>query len=110
MNFQQTLATLPSIEHLARIDLVTADNELIASIPNQPGKQGSLAVYHALQQQFGELNPTAAEQGLTLFCEHTEHARQHPGSHPNIDLLFRVIDQQLTLSINLVNSFPESTE
>ncbi len=99
MNFQTTLATLPGIAHLARIDLLDADDNLIASIPNQPGKQGSLAVYNALFQEFDALTPAAAEQGLALFCEHTEHARQNPGSHPNIDLLFKIIGDSLTLKI-----------
>ncbi len=56
-----------------------------------PGKAGSLAVYHALAAKHGGITVAAAEEGLRLFAEHTEAARAHPGSHPNIDRLFEVL-------------------
>ena len=55
-----------------------------------------MRVYHALAQQFnGKLDRTCAEKGLQLFAEHTEDAKQNPGKHPNIDLLLRVIAENL---------------
>ncbi|EKX97124.1 hypothetical protein HMPREF9996_00990 [Aggregatibacter actinomycetemcomitans Y4] len=36
---------------------------------------------------------------MQLFAEHTADARKNPGKHPNIDLLLRVIEQDLTYQI-----------
>lgn len=90
-DFKDILATLPSIDHLDAIELTHASGES-ERLPNQPGKAGSLAVYNALLEEFGEINASAAEKGLALFAEHTEDARAHPGKHPNIDRLQAVID------------------
>ncbi|MFC7408875.1 DUF2322 family protein [Hydrogenophaga atypica] len=88
MNFADQLKQLPAIAHVAAIELLDASGQVLDRIPNQPGKAGSVAVYHALAQQHGGvITPAAAAQGLALFCEHTAAARAHPGSHPNIDRL-----------------------
>lgn len=88
--FKDNLAQLPAIEGIARIDLLDASGNIVASIENKPGKQGSLAVYQYLQQAFGTLNAAAAEHGLAIFAEHTADARHRPGAHPNVDLLLTV--------------------
>lgn len=62
--FKDNLAQLPAIDGIERIDLVDAKGAVVASIENMPGKQGSLAVYHYLQQAFGALDAKAAEHGL----------------------------------------------
>lgn len=88
MNFAEQLKQLPSITHVAAIELLDASGGVVARIDNQPGKAGSVAVYHALAQKHGGvITPAAAAEGLELFCEHTASARAHPGSHPNIDRL-----------------------
>lgn len=88
MDFADQLKQLPSIAHVAAIELLDASGQVIARIPNQPGKAGSVAVYHALAQKHGgAITPAAAAEGLAWFCEHTVAARAHPGSHPNIDRL-----------------------
>ena len=88
MNFADQLKQLPAIAHVAALELLDASGQVLDRIPNQPGKAGSVAVYHALAQQHGGvITPAAAAQGLALFCEHTAAARAHPGSHPNIDRL-----------------------
>ena len=94
MNFQQQLATLPDIDHLSGLDILDAKGQIIHHIPAQAGKLGSLKVYYALSQRFPSLNSEAAEHGLTLFAEHVAAAQDHPGQHPNIDLLLRVIAEQ----------------
>ncbi len=38
-------------------------------------------------------------KGLEWFAEHVEDAKNNVGKHPNIDLLFRVIEQDLSLSL-----------
>ncbi|WP_376873539.1 DUF2322 family protein [Albirhodobacter sp. R86504] len=89
-SFKDNLALLPSIETLARIDLIDQNDNVVASIENQPGKQGSLAVYQYLAGQFGTLDAEAAAYGMTLFAEHTADAENRPGAHPNIDRLLDI--------------------
>ena len=91
MAFADNLRQLPSIAHLAAIELLDDADHAVARIPNEPGKAGSLAVYAALAAKHGSINAEAAQEGLELFAEHTEDARQRPGSHPNIDRLLEVI-------------------
>lgn len=88
MNFAERIKTLPSVAHLASLDLLDTGGTLVASIHNQPGQAGSLAVYHALAQQHGgTITPAAATLGLQWYGEHTADALAHPGKHPNIDRL-----------------------
>jgi hypothetical protein len=88
--FQENLLKLPGIENVHRIDLMDGDGNVVASIENQPGKRGSLAVYQYLQQQFDTLNAEAADYGLSLFAEHTAQARNNPEAHPNVDYLLAI--------------------
>lgn len=88
MNFADQLKQLPAITHIAALELLDTSGTVVARIDNQPGKAGSVAVYHALAHKHGGvITPAAAAEGLELFCEHTASAREHPGSHPNIDRL-----------------------
>jgi hypothetical protein len=89
--FKDNVAQLPSIDGIARIDLRDGTGAVVASIENQPGKQGSLAVYHYLHHEFGALDARAAEHGLAVFAEHTADARARPGAHPNVDRLLAIV-------------------
>ncbi len=100
--FADNLRQLPDIAHLAELQLIDATGQVVARIENKPGKAGSLAVYHALAVQHGNINPTAAQQGLLLFAEHTASARQQPGSHPNIDRLFDIIASGHVFGVRLI--------
>lgn len=102
MAFADNIQQLPSVAHLAQLDLLNAAGDVVASIPNQPGKAGSLAVYAALAATYGRIDAAAAEEGLVLFAEHTEAARAHPGSHPNIDRLFQIIGSGEALDVKLM--------
>lgn len=90
--FKDNLAQLPAIDGIARIDLIDSKANVVASIENKPGKQGSLAVYHYLQQIFGGLDAKAAEHGLAVFAEHTADAGHRPGAHPNVDILLAIAE------------------
>ncbi|MEE2946451.1 MAG: DUF2322 family protein [Pseudomonadota bacterium] len=103
-SFKENLALLPSIEGLARIDLIDSEGTTVAFIENKQGKQGSLAVYQYLQQTFGALDSKAAAHGVEVFAEHTEDAQNRPGAHPNIDLLFEIIGGREPLEIRLQNA------
>jgi hypothetical protein len=100
--FKDNLQQLPSIEGVQRIDLIDAKGAVVASIPNEPGKQGSLAVYQYLSQAFGKLDAMAAEHGLAVFAEHTADARNRPGAHPNIDRLLAIVAGGAALRIEVV--------
>ncbi|MDO4592212.1 MAG: DUF2322 family protein [Comamonadaceae bacterium] len=102
MAFAENLAQLPSIDHIEALELRNAQQQLVATIPNQPGKAGSVRVYAALAAKYGAITAQAAQEGLTLFAEHTTAAREHPGSHPNIDRLFEIEKSSATLQVTLV--------
>lgn len=101
--FKLNLLTLPSIEGILRLTLSEADKEarFIGEIENKPGKTGSLAVYHFLALEYGDLTAEAAKAGLALFAEHVESAQEQPGAHPNIDLLLDVVDKNRVLSMRI---------
>jgi hypothetical protein len=101
-SFKENLALLPAIDGVDRIDLVDEAGTVVASIENQPGKQGSLAVYRYLKQSFGLLDDKAAEHGLAVFAEHTPDARNRPGAHPNIDRLLEIAAGARPLHIEVV--------
>ena len=100
--FKDNLAQLPAIDGIARINLVDAKGTVVASIENVQGKQGSLAVYHYLQQAFGKLDAQAAGHGLAVFAEHTADARNRPGAHPNVDRLLAIANGGEALQIQVV--------
>lgn len=100
--FKDNLQQLPAIDGVQRIDLVDSRGDVVASIENQPGKQGSLAIYQYLKQQFGGLDAKAAEHGLAVFGEHTADARNRPGAHPNIDRLLSVAAGGAPLKIEVI--------
>ena len=99
MNFKDILETLPSIEHLTGLDVLNGETA-IHHIPAAPGKLGSLRLYNALAEKFnGKLDHTSAQQGIEWFAEHVEDAKQNPGKHPNIDLLFKVVAEDVVYSL-----------
>jgi hypothetical protein len=101
-SFKNNLQLLPSIEGFARIDLIDPTGIIVASIENQPGKQGSLAVYRYLEQNFETLNADAAAHGLAVFAEHTADAKNRPGAHPNIDRLLQIVAGTEPLNMKLL--------
>jgi hypothetical protein len=100
--FTENLQQLPPIDGVQRIDLIDGNDVVVANIENQPGKQGSLAVYQYLKQAFGELDVKAAEHGLAIFAEHTADARNRPGAHPNIDRLLAIVAGGAPLRIEII--------
>ena len=102
-SFKENLQLLPSIDDLARIELIDPKGAVVASIENQTGKQGSLAVYQYLREHFEALDIKAATHGLDVFAEHTDDARNRPGAHPNIDILLDILEGANTLEIRLVS-------
>lgn len=100
--FNANLKKLPGISHLAAINLLDGEGNLVVAIENKPGSQGSLAVYNHLAQTYGAITPEAAKKGLEIYAEHTEDARKNPGKHPNIDRLIVLLEEKKTLRIKHV--------
>ena len=100
--FKDNLQQLPPVDAVERIELARADGTVVATIENQPGKQGSLSVYQYLAQACPVLDAQAAQHGLALFAEHTPDARNRPGAHPNIDRLLEIVAGGDALTIRVV--------
>ena len=41
------------------------------------------------------IDKTAALEGLRLYDEKVQEARDNPGSHPNIDIMLQMVDEDL---------------
>ncbi|NJD25058.1 MAG: DUF2322 family protein [Betaproteobacteria bacterium] len=102
MSFAENLKKLPGISHLSAINLLDADGQVVATIENKPGSQGSLAVYNHLAQTYGSINAEAARKGLEIFAEHADDERAHPGKHPNIARLLAVEGGGMALRVKHV--------
>ncbi len=103
MNFAERLKQLPPVAHLAALQLLDAQGQVIATIENKPGQAGSLAVYAALAAQHGgAITPAAAAEGLEIYAEHTVDARANPGKHPNIDRLLAWAEGDAAHRVNLI--------
>jgi hypothetical protein len=103
-SFRDNLLLMPSVENLIRIDLTNPAGDIVASIENQPGKQGSLVVYQYLKQVFGTIDAKAAAHGMEVFAEHTQDAKKRPGAHPNIDRLLDIVEGSDALDVQLVHA------
>lgn len=93
MAFAENLKALPGVSHLAAIELLDADGQVVATIENKPGQAGSLSVYNHLGQLYGAITGEAAKKGLEIYAEHTADAKAHPGKHPNIDRLVTLVTE-----------------
>jgi hypothetical protein len=95
--FAENLKKLPGISHVAAICLLDAAGEVVATIENRAGSQGSVAVYNHLAQTYGAITPEAARKGLEVFAEYAEEEQVNPGTHPNIERLFVLVEERKTL-------------
>ena len=101
-NFKNTLATFENIKNIKEIKLFNAHGFESGHILNKPGTQGSIKLYNHLFLVFGELNTSAAIEGLDLYCEHVDDAKKNPGKHPNIDRLLDIIKTKEALRIKII--------
>ena len=95
MNFNDYLASFPTVDHLSGLNVLDESGVVIHHIPAVAGKLGSLKLYNALAEHFdGQLHAQAAELGLLWFAEHVADAKAHSGKHPNVDLLLLMQTEQ----------------
>ncbi|MDE2594715.1 MAG: DUF2322 family protein [Burkholderiales bacterium] len=102
MAFADNLKQLPTVAHLAALQLLDAQGQVSATIENKPGQAGSLAVYAALAAKHGAINAAAAAEGMEIYAEHTADAVAFPGKHPNIDRLIAIRDGGVALTVKLL--------
>lgn len=100
MKFTDNLATLPEARG-SRLRLFDEQGREAAVIENAPGTAGSFRVYACLAGRHGAINVAAAQEGLSIYAEHTEDARQNPGKHPNIDRLLELLQSGGCLRVSL---------
>ncbi len=96
MSFAENLAVLPETQG-ARLRLFDERGLVAAVIENAPGTAGSFRVYAYLAAKHGAIHAVAAQEGLSIYAEHTEDARLNRGKHPNIDRLFDVARSGMAL-------------
>lgn len=111
--FSAQFHTLPEVDHLARIEIL-CEGRPCGVIEGLPGQQGSLRIYHAVADDRGVIDPSAARRALRLYGDYTTKARMTPGSHPNIDRLLRLVETGQNLRLLLSpcqpgNTAPEAT-
>jgi hypothetical protein len=102
MAFADNLKQLPPVSHLAALQLLDAGGQISATIENKPGQAGSLTVYAALADKHGSINAAAAQEGLDIYAEHTADSQAHPGKHPNIDRLIKIIETGQGFTVKLI--------
>ena len=100
--FQENLKNLTPVDHLVLIRIFDHHEQLLSVIPNLPGMQGALRVIHHIATEQGEIAFEQAKEGIRLFGEHGEEARQYPEKHPNLAILLHV--EAATLKIQRVTT------
>ncbi len=99
---KENVAKLASIDAVKEVQISGAGSECV-TILNAPGKKASVAIYAHLAARHGsKIDAAAAEEGLQLYGEYVAEAVATPESHPNIDLLLRVKEQQQVLDVKVV--------
>ena len=101
-DFKSILATFAKVSHIKKIKLFDSHGHECGHILNEPGARGSIKLYNHLFLIFGELNMDAAIEGLKLYCEHVEDAKNNPGKHPNIDRLLDIIKTKEVFKIEII--------
>ena len=98
---KENLQKLSPASSVARVEIPERGHSIVAG----PGKMASVQIYKAVSDRFGgTLDAAGAAWALEQYGEYVEDARQNPGSHPNIDLLFAVQDEGLALRVECLDA------
>lgn len=88
--FKENLQAVPQADQTVLLRLYNPKDELVALMPNLPGKGGPLRVFRQIADQQGRIDFAAAKEGLRIFSEYIELAHQNPGRHQKIELLLNL--------------------
>ena len=61
--FAENLKKLPGVSHLAAINLLDGEGNLVVAVENKAGSQGSLAVYNIWRKPTVRLRPMRRKKG-----------------------------------------------
>ena len=100
--FEKFLVSLNDSSYINKIELYNQKNKLVGTIEQKKGSEGSIRIYSHLFENFGEINFDAATEGLNIYSEYTEDARNNPGKHPNIDRLLSIIITKEVLTVKII--------
>ena len=73
-NYKKFLNSLNDVSHIKKIKLYNQEYNLVGTILQQKGSQGSIRIYSYLFETFGEINPDAAAEGLDIYSEYTDQS------------------------------------
>ncbi len=107
--FEENLKTIPEASNVVLLRVYDKD-ELVALLPNLPGRCGPLRVFHHLADAQGRFDFTAAQEALRIFGEYVESARQHPGRHQKIEMLLGLRNTEALRVERVESSFPNLLE
>ncbi|MBF0350806.1 MAG: DUF2322 family protein [SAR324 cluster bacterium] len=85
--FEENLKKLPEIDQIVIIRVYDQNDQLVSIIPNLKGFQGALKIFNHIVNAQGQIGLEEAKEGIRLFGEHVDAARQNPEKHPNLNLL-----------------------
>ncbi len=92
-SFGTDFNNLPDTSHLKSITLSDTNSDTSFSVDNIPGKQASVKILYAISSANDfKISRDQASMGVTLFGDYAEEEKQQPGAHPNIKLLFDIIE------------------
>ena len=99
--FEENLKSLPTAEKTVLLRLYNERDELVSIIPNIPGRQGSVRVFRHIADKKGVIDFEAAKEGLRIFEEKVEDARNNPGKHQKLELLLGMKSRETLQRENL---------
>ncbi|MFK7794053.1 MAG: DUF2322 family protein [Gammaproteobacteria bacterium] len=92
-NFGADFNNLLDTSHLKSITLSDMSSGTSFRVDNIPGKQASVKILYAISQANDfKISRDQARTGVSLFGDYAEEEKQQPGAHPNIKLLFDIIE------------------
>ena len=108
--FEENLKILPTADKTVLLRLYNQRNELVSIIPNIPGRQGSVRVFKHIADKKGLIDFEAAKEGLRIFEEKIEDARNNPGKHQKLELLLGMKSRENLRIENVECSCPDLLE
>ncbi len=105
--FEENLKSIPTAEKTVLLRLYNESDELVSVIPNISGRQGSVRVFRHIADKKGRIDFQAAKEGLRIFEEKVQDARNNPGKHQKLELLLKMKSSETFRIENVECSCPD---